>query len=387
VNALQVKSRWIEDIEEFKQIAGQWDEALEKSGSENPFLLSDFILTWWKHYRRASALRIFLLYDGDGITGGVPFVMGKNGYLVYVGGVWANYTEVLSTGDGGLVWDALLEALNVSKEWESVRLPRVRKSGLLDMSRMGRFANLSVRACFSDLSYLIKVPVDFSGYADTLPKKLRYHVRRSEKGFSLMGRLELTTREDCSGADKLFDRFVRMSRDSLKARNERSNFEDERVCVFFRDIVNTMCLAGYLCAHALELDGEPVAIHLGYCVGRNFNYVLPAFDIRYAELNPGHLLIYKLIELSAKRGNEYFDMYSGGSLYKRQWSDVRQEVFTVEIWRNTFANSIRKKLHYGLSAAKQAVKNNRKAYDLVKRLKKKSAWISGFFRQQPGARA
>ena len=43
-------AKWIENIEEFERIKNDWDAALLSANTDNPFLLSDFIIIWWKHF-------------------------------------------------------------------------------------------------------------------------------------------------------------------------------------------------------------------------------------------------------------------------------------------------------------------------------------------------
>ena len=42
--------RWIENIDIFIKIKDDWDKAIDLSNTNNPFLLSDFIINWWKIY-------------------------------------------------------------------------------------------------------------------------------------------------------------------------------------------------------------------------------------------------------------------------------------------------------------------------------------------------
>ncbi len=125
--------RWIEDIREFKDIAKDWDDALIASGSGNPFLLSDFIITWWKHFYRGSALRIFFVHNGNKIAGGIPLCIKRGGprygfarMLSHIGGSAANYTEPLYSSLDAPVVSLLREALSQRRDWDVFYLSDVR---------------------------------------------------------------------------------------------------------------------------------------------------------------------------------------------------------------------------------------------------------------------
>ncbi len=348
-----MRSRWITDIEEFNGLAGEWDRLLINSGEDNPFLLSKFLLTWWKYYSPALVLRIFTVFDENGrLIGGLPLCGTKKGNLSYMGGWAANYTEFLSSGKDGsvlLLWKAFFESLQVTRDWQSLRLKRYRKNKLnidaLKILASERHNNLLFDFHKNGWGYLIKIPEDFSNYIGHIPKKLRYYVKRAEKELSKIGRVSLSSVGDCGQVSRIADDYVRFSQDSFRARGKKSVYENPRYRMFLKELINKFCSARYLDTNVLKLDDRIIAIHFGYSTGNNLNYVFTSFDMDFAEFSPGHLLIYKLIELGAKRRNEFLDFYSGWNLYKDKWCNLKDEIITIEIRRNSVGNKIKRSLN------------------------------------------
>jgi hypothetical protein len=90
---------WIEDIRQFQDIAQEWDEAIVVSGADNPFLLSDFIESWWKYYSKKRRLSIFAIYDRGQIVAGIPLCAKRihlRKTLTHIGGCDANVTHFFS---------------------------------------------------------------------------------------------------------------------------------------------------------------------------------------------------------------------------------------------------------------------------------------------------
>jgi len=340
--------RWITKINEFQEIAAQWDEALLLSKEDNPFLLSDFLLTWWKHYSQGLKLRIFILYRNTSIIGGLPLCQNRNGYLEYPGGITANYTEFLSHGEDHVFWKYFLESLNQLEAWRCIRLKRIRKKRV-NIEQLNKIVSeqkdilLDLRQC--EYSYLINIPSDFADYIQRMPKKLRYYIKRSEREFSKLGVISLCSLKSYDKISALLDTYINFSRNSFKKRKKQSAFEDRVYCIFFKELISKMHQAGCLDANALTLNNRIIAIHFGYSLGNNLNYIFPAFDIEFANLNPGHLMIYKLIELASKRKNKIFDFYTGYSFYKEQWCDQKDETVSVDIRPKCF----RSKIEQGIS--------------------------------------
>ena len=329
--------RWIEDIGEFRAISKEWDDALLSSKSDSPFFLSDFILSWWGPYSRNLKLKIFVLTEGDAIVGGLPLCQDRLGLLECPGRIAANYTEPFCLKDGLIFWEHFFEALGELRGWRRIQVSRLR-AGRFDIDGL-RAVSAKKGSLLCDISedgcsYLIDIPQDFSGYIASLPKKLRYYIKRSDEGLSGRGDVELRSYKTLDEVNALADTFIGFSRASFKGRKRISAFESEAYCLFFKELINRFCAKGYLDANALTLDGRAIAIHFGYLFGNNLNYVFPAFDIDLADLNPGHLMIYKLIELGSKRGNKFLDMYTGHQFYKEQWSQHKDSILRIEIRPN-----------------------------------------------------
>ncbi len=339
--------RWIEDVKEFQKISKEWDRAVICSGEDLPFLLSDFLITWWKHYfRDYLKLRIFVVYRHGVLIGGLPLCQNRRGYLEYPGRIAANYTEFFSSEDKQFIWDVFLRAINELDDWRGIYLNRIRKSSV-DMDILKAAASRYAKEIFLDvhkygLSYLIDIPKSFPEYISCLPKKLRYYIRRSEKGFSELGKISLYSLNDRGNIGEVADTYIKLSRKTFNDRHKDSAFDDARFCEFFKELLVKFRLAGYLDANVLKLNDRAIAIHFGYSIRNNLNYVFTTFETDFSLLNPGHLLIYKLLELGVIRKNVLFDLYTGDHLYKRQWSNRQEEVVTIEMRPRNVESALRR---------------------------------------------
>jgi len=341
-----MECRWIENIEEFRTISRQWDEALLLSKEDNPFLLSVFLLTWWKYYSPGLKLRIFVLYHNGNIVGGLPLCQYRSGHLEHIGGIYANYTEFLSSESNLPIWENFLESLRLIKGWRRIHIKRLRKSRIdadKTRSNAARYKNILVDVYRSDYAYIINIPENFTDYTQRLKRlhpRLGYFIRRSERRFSKLGRLTLNSLQNHAEVSELCNKYITLSRDSFRGRKRQSAFEDETKCQFFKELINNFFDAGYLDAQALCLNDRFIAIYLGYSLVNNLNYIFPAFDFDFEDLHPGHLLIYKLIEIGSKRRNAIFDFYTGYRPYKEEWCDYKEEVFSLDIRPNNIRGKI-----------------------------------------------
>jgi len=318
-----MKYQWIDNISDFENISSKWDQTLLDSGEDNPFLHSIFITAWWRYYATGNKLNIFVLWQNEKIIGGLPLYMDHRRKLQYPGGSSAGYTELLSNNIAPkVIWQNLLEALKLRNDWRVLELPRFRK---LKRAEVPDKKGLLVNVYQSTERYLI------DDFQNKLPKKLRYYLRRSENELSGKGELKLSALSSEAELINWFDKFVSLSRESFQHRQRHSNFEKEEYCSFVKELFLGFYQKGYLDVQALKLNNEIIALYFGYSLADNLNYLFPAFDIKLARFNPGHLLINELVKLAKARGNKLIDFYTGYRLYKKQWANKIEEVSLLEI--------------------------------------------------------
>ena len=75
-----VRREWRRSFEELRPIANQWDECVACANA--PVYMSfDWLETWWKFYGRAQVLRLYLVWQGEKLIGGVPWYVQQVGPL------------------------------------------------------------------------------------------------------------------------------------------------------------------------------------------------------------------------------------------------------------------------------------------------------------------
>src|SRR5205085_6679551 len=61
---------WITDLARFSEIAAAWDRLA--GAQEMPFLLSTWLLAWWRGFGATRGLRIGALWRDDAVAAGIP---------------------------------------------------------------------------------------------------------------------------------------------------------------------------------------------------------------------------------------------------------------------------------------------------------------------------
>ena len=357
--------RWIDDINEFQGLAGAWDEALERVSAENPFLLSDFILTWWKHYGNGLGLRILAVVQEGRVAGGLPLYLQhgrlRQGFarvLRYIGGTAANYTEPFLTDATIPTASVLEDALLNREDWDALFLSDVRAEHPLIEEGFHRPSNGRRRLTRLMIQDHMNWAIDLSGglepYLATRSKKLLRDLRAKRRhATTRYGEVTLRTVMGREEVERLVDLYAQFSRQAFESRNRRSNFEDPRYAAFFRDWLLRLDAQRRLDAHALMAGETVLAISFGYRFGTGFNWVLTSFNDACRYVRPGYLLIEELIKETLHRGQTLYNWYGYERFYKEQWCNVKTPLYRVALIQPSWRGAGYRAIHW----AEQTVKS------------------------------
>lgn len=340
---------WIEDIDQFRGISAQWDEALAQSGNRNAFLLSDFINTWWKYFNKRKQLRVFAVSDGNRVVGGIPLFLeqGNPRYgfvkiMRYIGGPAANYTEPLYATPDTKVLPYLSDALAKRDDWDVLQLSAVPSKSLLiqEYQLCSGAAGFSLGITQSHINWGIDLSGGADEYLATLSSKLRRDLRgRRRCAVRQCGELSLKTIQGKEEVGHYFDLYVLLSQQSFRSRNRKSSFENRHYRDFFREFLTIMDEKQRLDGHVLLAGEKVLAVSFGYRLGNGFNWVLTAFNYDYKHVRPGYLLIEELIREIARRGETYYNWYGHDRFYKTQWCNRQSPLYRFVIISPTWRGS------------------------------------------------
>lgn len=367
---------WIENIEDFKKISGEWDRAVERSGSYDPFLLSDFILSWHRYFGKSNPLRFLVLYDNGQVSGGIPLCLkrgsGPYGFarmLCHAGGTAANYTEPLYPSKDFKFLPSLKEALSERKDWDLLYLSDLRQENrllkeLLSGDKDKRFT-VKVFSDHSNWSIDLSGGLEkyLSGISPKLKRDLRAKRRHLEEKF---GAIKLNEVKGSREVERLFDLYSKYSLDAFAERGRASSFEKREYSSFFREFLVLMEKRGRLDAHLLSAGEEPLAISFGYKFGPGFNWALTAFNSSHKYYRPGYLLIEELLRLAASRSEKRYNWYGYERFYKAQWCNRQEPLYRVLIVKR----NIKGRLYRLISLLERALRSNKTMLSAARRLKR-----------------
>jgi hypothetical protein len=196
----------------------------------------------------------------------------------------------------------------------------------------------------------------FERFLSGMGNKARYNLRRTVKRAheKCAGDLRVHRVESQSMVADLLDATSRIGQHSWQARALGSLIgNDDRHRAKFEDLADRRLLRAYY----LTSEGVPCAFAIGYQFEGVFHLVQTEFDDRFAELSPGTVLLYYVIEdLHNHRSPTLLNFGIGDATYKRRFADQEDGDAAVLCFRPSLRNFTIKASHASFQAAIRTAK-------------------------------
>lgn len=309
--------------------AAGWERLLAVSESRTVFQTRDWARAWWSAYGRGRLLPIVVEHRGEPVLLAPFFADGGMAFLIGSGG--SDQLDLIGdTACPGALEEALAAVRDGTPGFVGIRLYHVP-----DDSTTG--ARLATAARHLDLDLFdegdLAVPaiagsdLAGAGIATLLTDVAdRTSLRRHERALARLGRLEVEHLRAGRAIAPLLDAFFDQHVARWAATASPSLFLDERNRAFYRGLVATD--APWLRFTRVLVDGQAVAMHLGFHHDGTFLWYKPSFDIALARHSPGEVLLRALFLLARDEGAERFDFGIGDEAFKGRFATETRHVRT-----------------------------------------------------------
>ncbi len=308
---------WAERIGEISR--EEWEDVLSRSLRPSPFLSASFLLPWIEAFAAGLPQRI-ARWEDEGKAEGFLFLYrsGEEEGWELLGGerISDSLDALISAGKEERFWTEVLRASRDLLAEGPLRLPNL-VEGSPSLSLLPRICGELGIACRleeTDRSPFLPLPGSFDRYLGQLGKKERHELRRKLRR-AAEAEPGLSFRETGSPEELARDlsSFVALHRASHP---EKSEFMDDRMAGFFRDLAHRFLSAGWLRLSFLRGSGGDVAS--AFQIEHNGVLLLynSGFDPDAAGVSPGLVLLARCIEGAIGRGLSEFDFLRGTERYK-----------------------------------------------------------------------
>ena len=360
----QVENISIERISEdtFRGMRDEWNSLLEKSVTNEFFLLWEWVYSWWQSFKDHSKVLFILIgrnLEGR-LVGIAPLFIDRSkpgGFLEknilrFCASVGAcpDHIDFISDIEHA---DSFLKALfkyvkERGKQWDMIVLDGVKEDSIINnYLRQNGFLDLPVsRTADSDsLCPYLPLEKDFEGYLKSFSAKTRQTLMRKRRALfenkgsgAAYARFEIV--KDALDLDGQIRQLFILHMERALRKGIKSNYEGSRRYNFHRGFIHSLFHTGKIVLAFLYRGSVPIASY--YCIKHNgkYSYYQAGISVEGEKASAGTVLLSLLIEKAFEDGCSEFDFLRGSEEYKFFWTKKYRQNYLIEIRKGDLAGRL-----------------------------------------------
>jgi CelD/BcsL family acetyltransferase involved in cellulose biosynthesis len=311
-------------VEEFDEVAQEWDELVRAMRKPTPFLLHGWVKAWLRHYADDAEPAIHIARRGSRLVAALPFVVRRRWGLRVASFVGDEYpfVDVLLAPDEKLETARALVNYAVTKH---------------DCASLGMVSAEStiVEACGTRLELVPRVgaPVlDISEgfehvYFEKYTKKARREHTRRQRKLAELGKVEIDVARTPEEIEAALEDAFRLHALRWQGRFDLSTFGTEQGIRFHREALRGLAESGAAHLQMLRLDGRAIAFRCNLAAGQRMFFYRSAFDPVYYGSAPGVITVLEAIKKAASEGFTAIEFLGGTQPYKLELADRVEQLY------------------------------------------------------------
>ena len=164
-------------------------------------------------------------------------------------------------------------------------------------------------------------------------------LKRHQNKLRQLGSIRFHHLEDRGEIRRHLPRFFDQHIHRRALAGDRSHFLEPESRRFYEHLIETLDPSRELRFGVLELDGRPLAYHLGFELNGRFTWYKPTFDVDCWDLSPGEVLLKSLFEYVRERPIEEFDFTRGDEAFKDRFANHVRTNQTLYVYSDSLNGS------------------------------------------------
>ena len=327
-----VEAKLLNGRSELLALLPEWRELFAHCDDATPFQSPSWMLAWIEAFSPSRLIAVELRHQGR-LVGLAPLLVyprGSEQVLAFAGGGVSDYLGWLINGDGGPRSDEVLCALLCSvqdvPDWTVLDLTDLRQDHRALRSALEQAEQPH------DVCFVLELPTSREELLNTFSKKQRANIRyaRSRLERAGGGTFELANSETLTSA---LDELFTLHANRWQAAGEAGVLYDPAVQRFHRIAAPALLREGLLRLYQLRVGQRTIAVIYSLFFRDTAYCYIQGFDPAFAELSPGTLLMFHVIEDAAHHGISRFDFLRGEEAYKLHWRPRAENTYRIELTR------------------------------------------------------
>lgn len=319
-----------------------WNALAAHGRTRSIFQTHEWLRSWIEAFRNGSAPLFVVVHQDHQVIGVAPMMTcggSARRVIRFLGDGRSDYCDLLAPPEGREVESAALRALIEEANWDVIELNCVPSSSgtiqaVVEACRLHGCHSIVERQYLCP-TLLIAGREEAARRIRNKPS-LRRTVNRLQRDGCLAYRHLTTATEIEPHLAGFFAQHV--ARWAVAGR--RSLFLDENNCSFYRRLTANLGSTGWLLFSIVEFNGQPIAFHYGFDYGNAVLWYKPSFNVAYAPLSPGLVMVRELIGYAIEHGRCELDFTVGDEAFKRRFTNHCRTTAHVSLYRDVSRYSL-----------------------------------------------
>ena len=344
--------RSIESLEDFKAIGSQWQQLVERSGSEPVFMSQAWLTTWWECFGSGKQLHIIVVYSGNDLIGAAPMMITTSRmYRLKVRRLESIYNfhtpryDLLIATRHDEVYRAIWEEISRSQDkWDLVVLAQVPASSptLSVMEGLASQSKWSAGLWSARPSPFIPLGCDYDSVFNRMKGKERYNLRKRLSRLGEMGRVELEVVRDRDQVREVMQDGLRIEAAAWKGENGTAINSAPDVEEFYMRFAERAADLGWLRICFLRVGDKRIAFDYAIENSGKLYGVKIGYDPQYHTCSPGHILLLFILQQACMTGCSEYDFLGVDD----EWKYAFTKESRLHKWLFLFPNRCTPRLLY-----------------------------------------
>ena len=271
----------IKDTDQFRELKSDWNQLVEHSIHPQPFLLWEWIFTWWEVYAKSSyELTIVAVYKDETLVALAPFYIDNSALLIkgrlrmlgegeaFKDEVVSHYPDIICLeAHREPVVDHLVEyLLQNESSWSFGQFRFMLGNSVLSDMQKKLASHYDHYTVSSSQSYAIELPKTPEDYVASLSRSMRKQFRSRLNRMESSGELKILSAHEFDDPHEALEILERLHRARWEKQGVSCIFDSIAFKTFHKTLLNRFLEQGIIDIRVMYHNGEAVAaVH-------NFNF-------------------------------------------------------------------------------------------------------------------
>ena len=340
---------------EFLEVKHEWNSVLEKSVTNEVFLLWEWTYAWWNSFKDGDReLYILIGEDSQGkMVGIAPFYkekeafpgMTNRGVLKFCSSsdTYPDHLDIICEKEYA---DPFLESIceylkRNGKDWTVIKLDGVGENSFVREYFERRREDIKgfLVDCIpdSECPYL-SLRKEFEEYLKSFPRKKRYNLLREKRKLLEKEGIKLKSIHLGEEPEKDIKNLFLLHAERAERKGIETTFCGEKIYDFHKTFIASLLKEGKIII--LSVYAGSVALASSYCMKHNnkYYYYQSGISSEGERKSAGAVLLSLLIEQASGEGCNELDFLRGREDYKDYWTENYRKNYSITVRKDDFRN-------------------------------------------------